>query len=291
MKRGIIIVGVVAIAVVAVIVGWRLGWFAPSPTSVFKDSITKANAGRYEEASQNLPKYDRELFLEDRIFMKRIWQTITKKGTISTVEITRENRDAQGTSGTIDFFITYKDGSTFAGTEKIAYEDGTWKHKVGEFFYELVDRGEEQGFEPTELVLGKEFKRIEGTGVSLQVAEGARYQPDTREFLHFGTGMRVGAVYATTPYSDEIDAMERAWTLPKFKLVGKQELERDKRWKCTLFEGFRPNARGEERRQIVLILGDEHRTVNISGDAPPDEALAKVLRDSILSAKWSPPKY
>ena len=128
MKRKTIVLLVVIVAILAG-GGWMLRWYWSNPRSVFQDSFAKANAGRYAEATQNLPSGNRQQFAEDSKLMREVWDTVTRKQTVAEVVIEKVDLDFTGEMGKIHFIVKYQDGTSLDGRETVARQRASFEAK------------------------------------------------------------------------------------------------------------------------------------------------------------------
>ncbi len=115
---------------------------SPSPSQALKSVLLKANSGDYSVANKELSSEAKNA-LGSGVVSQAIWDDITKKGSITKVEILKE--EIRGEGATVRFKLLYKDGSVFEGEEKLLKEDGKWKLSLvqilqGRLFDQRVDK-------------------------------------------------------------------------------------------------------------------------------------------------------
>lgn len=284
MRKKLVIIAFCLIGATGIaLLGWRMEWFIQSPASVFKNSLTQANAGNYDEANRNLPDGRRKQLQDDPELTKRVWDKITKNGTLRAIDITRENRGPLGTMGELSFTLTYKDGSTIVGKEVIGKIDGRWTHEIGDL-YQMILKAE---LPPAKLAHA--YSQVEGAGVSLRIPEGCVYDRFKRDFDHPQLKIQIGVDHEPGRTLSRVLAFaEKTWKDPKNRLTQKKDILGDSRWKRVLFEGTSLSTNDMAWTLFILVVGDEQQAVLISGLAPPGESYRKVVEESLLTVKWNP---
>jgi len=114
-----------------------IGCGGGSPSGVVKSALMKANAGKYSEAHEYLSSEMQKAF-ESGEMKKRLWDEITKQGTIKDIEILKE--EVRGEGATVSFKITYKDGSVVESEESLVKEGGKWKVSFSDTLFKKNSR-------------------------------------------------------------------------------------------------------------------------------------------------------
>src|SRR5262249_15885225 len=133
----LIMAGVVVVAAGGIFYLWHSGWIVKSPAAVLKDTLARANQGKYDEAAENLIEEDRLLFTKEPKLLKAVLDLITRKGNIKSVDIAEEtfgNDDA-----TVRFEIAYSDGDSLTSSERFKKEGGGWKHSLANTHLKLAE--------------------------------------------------------------------------------------------------------------------------------------------------------
>ena len=99
------------------------GCGSSSAANTAKSAILKANEGSYSQANQALSNNFNKSFSNEA--KQLIWDSLTKKGTITTVEVVKET--SRGEGATLELKLSYKDGTSIKGEEQMIQEDGTWR--------------------------------------------------------------------------------------------------------------------------------------------------------------------
>jgi hypothetical protein len=123
------------ILVSAVLIACGGSPFQKSPGEVVKAFYLAANEGRYSEAEQMLSEDAQKAIKGDLGQLaggfKGICDKNTKEGTITKVEVTKE--DIRGEGATVVVKISFKDGSTKdEDKNSLIKEKGSWKLTIGE---------------------------------------------------------------------------------------------------------------------------------------------------------------
>jgi hypothetical protein len=123
----------VTLLVVVVVVALSAG---QSPSDVLKATFLDANEGRYSDANNGLSSQMRAI--HDRAgYAKVLWDAVTRKGSITKVEILKE--EIRGEGATVRFKIHYKDGRTFECEEDLIKENGSWKLASNHYLLARMD--------------------------------------------------------------------------------------------------------------------------------------------------------
>src|SRR5207237_317242 len=114
--------GAVAVALL-VLVAAGCGGSSLPPGEAVKTALLKANEGKYTEANECLTAEAQGQYAGDT--KKDLWDVLTKKGTIKSVEVAKE--DTKGEGANVALRIVYNDGATAAPTESVVKEKGRWR--------------------------------------------------------------------------------------------------------------------------------------------------------------------
>jgi len=285
MKRRVLI-ALFVVAAVAAVAGWKLGWFGSSPSSVFRDSLYNANAGRYREATLNLSTGDRKQFFDNPKLMEEIWDKISKNRTIAAVATSEEDRGVNGKFGTMKVEITYQDGSKLTETVVISYLNGKWTHGIERLFDAIQDEERRVLFDSYTVSLPKDHTPVPGTKVALRVPDGCVWDADRREFDHpkYGILIRIESSPRSS-FASEVEKAEKDWGLPN-NSFSKRRYILDEKIKSLLFEGNSKNSQGKAWRLMHLAIGDETEAVLISALVPTQENFIGAVRECLTSARW-----
>jgi hypothetical protein len=122
---------VAVVVVVVVVSGSR------SPSEVVKATFLNANQGRYSDANNGLSSQLRAI--QDQTGMaKQLWDGVTRKGSITKVEILKE--EVRGEGATVRFKIHYKAGRSFESEEDLLKEGGNWKIASNHYYFQAAMR-------------------------------------------------------------------------------------------------------------------------------------------------------
>jgi hypothetical protein len=278
----------------AVLVGvlvylWQAGWFTPSPAAVLKDTFQKANEGRYAEATENLFAVTREEFARDPKLMNFVWETVTMGKTVE--ELTILDEQVLEDSAIVSFEITYTAGASIQSTADFSLEGGAWKHSLVDLHKKVLAANAPQPAplptpKPEDLKLEQDHKRFVFTNVSLRLPEGSQWSPKSSSAEHPTLGLSILANAMPGISVDEAIARAKdVWQLPDHTLTSKQEVEISQ-VKGMFFDGKVKSPWGESRPVLVLVLGNDKDSATLSILAAPREAVVKLARDCLFSAKW-----
>jgi hypothetical protein len=95
-----------------------------NPGAKLKHIFLSANAGKYSEANDGLARPIRTV-IEEQGVMKMLWDSISRNGTIATVEILKVTTRGEG--ATVEYKIHYKDGKTLPWHDDMLQEGGEWR--------------------------------------------------------------------------------------------------------------------------------------------------------------------
>jgi hypothetical protein len=112
-----------SIVVICLLFSISSGCGGKSPSDTLKNTLLKANEGKYSEAQDALSSEVKKLFEGE--MSKLVWDSITKQRTIKSVEVGKEQ--VRGEGATVSLKIVYKDGSSIEAEEEMIKEDGKWK--------------------------------------------------------------------------------------------------------------------------------------------------------------------
>jgi hypothetical protein len=145
----VLVVSAVCVLLAAVVVLVIALSGSRSPSEVVKATFLSANQGRYSDANNGLSSQLRAI--QDQTGMaKQLWDCVTRKGSITKVEILKE--EVRGEGATVCFIIHYKEGRSFDSQEDLVKEGGNWK--IASMHY--LQAGTERDFPLADLEDGKD---------------------------------------------------------------------------------------------------------------------------------------
>jgi len=126
--------GVLLVAVLLVMVALS---GSRSPSEAVKATFLYANQGKYSDANKGLSSQLRAK--QDKMGMtKELWDDVTRKGTITKVEILKE--EIRGEGATVRFKIHYQDGKSLESEEELLREDGSWKITSDHYLLDAMEQ-------------------------------------------------------------------------------------------------------------------------------------------------------
>jgi hypothetical protein len=270
-------------------IAWRNEWLVSTPASILKRSLMQANAGDYEAACQNLPTGQRDQLLGNPQLRKEVWDRITKKRTIDSIQVIREDRGVTGTFGDIDITIRYLDGSAMSARTKISYLHDRWSFGVAEIDEAVLAQDRKRAgdeFQKWQIVLAKDYSRVGKSDVFLRIPEGLIWDPDRQAYDHpkYQILIHLGARIPSS-FSALARFVEQQWDSSTRVLERREDLSRGK-VKAVLFDGDAVNEKGRGWRCMDLIIGDEHQATLISTTFPKLDNFRRAMRECLTSARW-----
>src|SRR5262245_57948297 len=290
-KRALWIAGGLALAALGFYLWWA-GWFGPSAEAVFRDTLMRANAGDYEGAVRNLHAKARGFYADRPELRKATFDAITRNGTIDFIEI-HTRQELRPDLLILKYSIHYKDGSERGGLEEYCErEGGWWKHDLIKTLEEIApdftpDRAH-FGLAASRVRLRADFTKVPRAPISLRLPAGCEWAEHSQEFQDRRLGPLITAMHSSRDgYEEGVRQTRALWKEPKRKLSGEQPVQVE-HVKARLFEGQEQNSKGINWHYLVLVLGTDRESVQVFGFAPPNENLATVVRESLLTVKWDP---
>ncbi len=272
---------------------WQSGWLSPSPGAVVRDTLIKANAGRFADAAANLTSADQALLARNPEFTTDTWKAVTKNGTIARVEIEEER--VKSDTALVGLTIHYQDGSHCFVEEACKKEDGRWKHGIAS----IVKKAAPDYFDPAAKLandrqakeaprsLAEEYTAFPGTDLSLRLPIGFVWDKKTQSFANSQTGSNLKIrLYPGVPVAKGVTMVEDVWKKPGFTLVQTEDV-RSAGLQGKLFEGLQKNDGQVEWRSVTLVVGTEQRCAILGVLVPNDERFFKISRDTLLSVRWN----
>lgn len=279
----VIVLGVIGL------IGWKMEWFVSTPTSVLTYSLMQANAGNFESACQNLPTGQRNELLANPELQKEFWPRLTKNGTIVAVNVIREDRGINGLFGDIQLAIKYQDGSTFSTTTKISYLHGKWSYGAAEIHHAMRERErerEQEEFNALTLPLPAEYRRFEGTPISMRLPKDCVWNKEERRFgiPKYSVSIFDVKTPRMTSVASQLKWIEGQWALPQNALFDRKDQSKGN-ISSVLFEGESKNDKGDKWRRFYLVVGDANDAYIFGAVAPKQENFLTALRECLASAR------
>lgn len=120
------------------------GCSGPVPSALMKSAFMKANEGKYSDANEFLCEFLKK-HLSTEELRQEFWDKVTKQKSITGIDIQKE--DEQRVSSTVDFKVSYKDGTSIETKEVLIKENGFWRLASMHITQPDKARSEKQGFQ------------------------------------------------------------------------------------------------------------------------------------------------
>jgi hypothetical protein len=289
---GFALLALVCLGVAGLVLPWH-SW-TTSPSAVIEDSLNKANAGRYEEATQNFNAVTREDAAKDPEKYKEMWDLITRNRSITKVNIVKVDRGWDDAHVTVE--IHYQDGWVLVVEDHCFMQDGAWRHDAGNILTAVMAEAERRAKEAAKQQpvaelpkLAAEYTPAEKTGIALRLPAGCQWnnkwgafeQPD----LHCAVMVRQ---YAGVPLESLVKAAPYHFKLPGPELAAEEDIKLGKvPGKLWTFATTDPKNVSWSVR--ILIAGNGVESIVLIGQCPKQDALLEALtRECLLTAQWEP---
>jgi hypothetical protein len=291
---GFALLALVCLGVAGLVLPWH-SW-ATSPSAVIEDSLTKANHGRYDEATQNFNAVRRADAAKDPEKYKLMWDLITRNRSITKVNIVKVDRGWEDALVTVE--IHYQDGWVLVVEDRCFMQDGAWRHDAGSILAavqaEAERRAKEAEPKPKQDVLlpklAADYTPVEGTGIALRLPEGCQWDNKLGMFLHpqlpFSVQVRH---YPGLPLESLVKAAPYLFYLPRPDVANEEDIKLGKiPGKLWTFDSINPNNK-VPARQRLLIAGTGVESIVLSGSCfKQDAVLDAMTRECLLTAHWEP---
>jgi hypothetical protein len=284
-RLGVALIAVIVVGAAALL-GWKLRSAHRGPGAVLQASLLSANVGDYDEATENLPPGNRQVFREDPKMMKAVWDKVTKNGTVDRVHVSRDDRGLNGEFGDIEFSVTYKDGSTIGAKEKIAYTNGRWTHGIEEFYESVLRHETEAAFDALTVALADDYTNLRGSGVTLRLPDGCVWNAKEGGYDHAKLRILITVddvrSRSVASLDKEVEAeLRRADTTR----LHRRDVEQNGA-KGSLYQAIRTNKQGGQWQLMYLVLGNKERSALVTAILPAQEKLVAALQECLSSFRW-----
>jgi hypothetical protein len=300
MRKRLIRVILLTVAVIcpcgALYILWNKGFFSRSPGAAIEDTLARANSGDYAGAIGNLTSTSQECW-EEAELRKAMLDAITRNGTIQHVKITSVFEISRSIAS-VAFKVTYKDGESREVHDYCFLEYGSWKPNLKPTVEKIAPdfniwSAEDPRIAPLAVAASKAglqeaYVKVPQSKVSIRLPGACQWEAEFNYYvdkeLHFvvDVGER-----SNEGLESRVKRARAAWKESHRKLSTEREVMVGGR-NAKFFVGQATDRIGDTWHVMILVFGTPNQSVLIEGRAPRVERLAKILEESLMTAKWEP---